>query len=1504
VPSPRDWVMTIAELDLLAHLQAHSPSEVDSVFSSQAAARAHLAQQRTQMAEALLEAELASVGDGDYLARETHKKALNDAATKAFDEIGRRMFRFNSGVTDEIQKEVLDSLAPHRKVIHFGLVDLTKPHPRWHRSVLAVAIEFGADKVVAWLLQNGADPNAKTTTEDGKGVRPLHIALRKLQEVGYDTATPYYSIIWMLLERGADIEGLDDESRSPLELANAITKPASFPLALVYNVLRLAHERLPASDNLSARQPYRGPDTKDTVPSFFVPPLATTFAAKVKAVLDKEAAEREEQERLRKQKEAEEEKLQSQAQTRKVVEALKRAKGVREQLDSLFVDLANTWLDALKVLCDEENFVLFEPRAARPGAEKKQPCSLDSKLKLPQQTYLRSAIAFGNPFLVEALVVAYASVSTPLAEPADGVELAPEIDLKTDLGESPLHLAAKKLSMQNGDSQAIVSTLLSYGADINAKDAAGRTPLDVCTSEAAKQWLQAQDSATDKYERTSNMRQVRLPIIYSMAEETHRELLAKKKLEEEIAERKRQAEEEIKRREEELERQRLEREREEKLRQEQLEEELRRKREEEEQARKKEIEERLKLEQARLEAAAASIVSETQEADLPHVKPPTVKTTLADKFDQKEQDDLQAQREALARLDQTERLSREEQKRRDAIAAEEKAEEGQIATLAERKFLEQSAGTLVFTDQTPALPWIQQLEPRVSEYTRHCMQKMYQDFRFFRNKLNGFAITFKEFIEDIEQDYIPIWERCKFLTQEISSHEGYSIKNINMLQTAVTPSVIREIKRRQEITLVKIKVMDDLLRPLLESLDPASPEYGSELRLQRRYMVQRQEARAAEEGAFYEPIVNPVIKPEIASVLAKSAEEQNTELATLIEGLTPEQKEMTVLIANLPEVLSRPDLTEWGAVALVTDRLNATESEIQDLKEQAAKDSQAQAQPKPEEGAETTTTTTSPDAAAPTLSPEQANQMKALEVQKAQCEFILAQLKDIQQDRFKELSPWAQRWFTKKAEAEEQRAKAAKEALENAKRQREIAKLGKFESLISSVIREHKDWDRRHRQHQVTIAAVDEDEKPDLGPDLEWIRDNIDFTGIDEDIKKFCRQNPKPMVRLYLATKGAETEADEAFVRKVLQKSSDSLTPTQRNDLVDYQAFLQRRIPQFRRLFQPYTKDLAPHRVQDLIQLRDATRDLVLERRFHDAKAQVTDWNDFKTQIAVETYLDIVCADFSDLHVGPRDEIPLRVLIELHRSLHCECRVSEDLVEMIVSEVTKSGKVTKSNFLQCLESLQVACRRDEQIRWDAQTFWPAHPLTHGSFNPDEAEMIFSFNDHDVVRKFFNDFLQSHHDEIFKSTLAKSKAFAPDVYSRVCRNLGKASSEFIEYLVQNGRTEEALTLSGKEVAALAESEAGSRTKPDPEDNMDINIPRIPALDDSYYRRDPYIGIEDVDPKRFVALFSDVDEYNEVSSRPEYNARLPVGLNDLRRALVQVPKLEFYAPRGWKQDVVDK
>jgi ankyrin repeat protein len=100
------------------------------------------------------------------------------------------------------------------------------------KAPLALAIWAGREKVVAVLLEAGANPNVSV----GGKTRPLHLAVQ----------TGHPGIVKLLIKAGADVNQLDAEGKSPLGLGSYKGDIADMLRAAGAKVSQKAREEIPA----------------------------------------------------------------------------------------------------------------------------------------------------------------------------------------------------------------------------------------------------------------------------------------------------------------------------------------------------------------------------------------------------------------------------------------------------------------------------------------------------------------------------------------------------------------------------------------------------------------------------------------------------------------------------------------------------------------------------------------------------------------------------------------------------------------------------------------------------------------------------------------------------------------------------------------------------------------------------------------------------------------------------------------------------------------------------------------------------------------------------------------------------------------------------------------------------------------------------------------------------------------------------------------------------------
>ncbi len=1386
-----------------------------------------------------------------------------------------------------LKPTVLEALAKAERYINMGYVKLDEPNKSKldPEPVLMTAARAGEAEVTAWLLQRGASPNVK----NNEGETALHVALDALaaKAAGNDwskmAVTGHYSVIWHLIERGADVEVMDKKGRSPLSIAEALNPP--FELAYVANMITLAHSA--AGLSLDELQPFAiGP--KKTRPALMIPIPPeqlgdlTRKEAKMKKLRD--AAQREEEERKAQEAEEAERKRKEEeaAEARKKLkEGKMKSVAVKSALSDLFSKASDEAMrkEAIKVLCDPDNFAVYINKLIDLNAV---PAGQPEGL-----SFLRVAIKYQDINLLDALLAACADPN--FQKPDD-----------PEQGETVLHAAVRGTKDLNDNiPMGMCLALLAYGADKTIKSAAGLTPHEVAVSKEVGDWVE-QQRTRDAAIHTDVLRSVTLKKILQRMEEE--EKAAQQALADRTAflkaqkQRERLAQEEARKAEEESARL-LELAKAKKKAEEEEEAERTRRIKDlaggaavaadgavaealEQEAKNEEEKERLRL---RADAdAKAQMEAKLRAGQKPKILSEAQKAADRER-EQREQAEAKAQeemqrkiREAKARKQAKE--TPEDKARRAKIEAEEATEARAPPGMNDlRASMLYDSG--MFAEDGPNEEGLATLTPYLTEYTQRKVQEIVYDLKYWKNNLKG--LTNQDILEDVSRRG-SAWEQAQYLVKLINTmNVAHELRQPVLNEGRLSPAVVRELGRCIRVAGVNILIFDDLLRTRLadSSLDKEAIANGEEQDLIdiRRAFAERSAKREADEEAYYDKFINPSLSAELATALVDIARPFQQEIEESLKSLDEEQADELVLNPNLTNQL--PTLHEFGALAYLKMQSFLTDKQLRDLREEKAA---AEELGGPE---------------AESAAAQRAALMVPLDHQNAMYTALMDRLNDAMKKRYEKLTPDQRIWWDRKRIRDEARFEEEVKKLMPDEKSGETAAdkaRKKAQALMDRIAVEHKDWERKPKT--VQTFTVGPGEELDEIPTLDWLNDNVDLTGVDPDIVNFIKKNPRHMIRRYLAIKAAENEADASFIRRLLnQKVYTALTQSQREELAAHNTFLDRRHPMLMRLFEAFTKrDPSALMSSDLKTEASVTKRLFLDKRIHDAKVQARDWREFREQCAAEAFLDAFVGR-DDFLPGERSTIPNTLLLQLHRNLHCQCNAGEDLVAH-VADVVANGNVNRRNFIKCLHALQLCCRRDQHVFWDSRIMWTGGAYPFGAMNRFDAELVYSFNDSDVNGVFFDRFESNNVAALDRLAQDGSRLFSSDAFSRQALGLGPNAEDYLS-MARKSKEEDA------EIAAVLESDKSL---------VQTNMPYgIPVTRDAFYRRDLFIAPEDLrvdlvskpltnrqitdkgkvpdsDPEKDVGFYA----------MAEQEVRYPIGFGDLRRALVNVPAtLDYYNPRGW-------
>jgi hypothetical protein len=1080
------------------------------------------------------------------------------------------------------------------------------------------------------------------------------------------------------------------------------------------------------------------------------------------------------------------------------------------------------------------------------------------------------------------------------------------------------HVVAFKLTEQSA--KDMVSKLLEAGAARDAQNADGKTATDLLPTQELKDWLAGVTVNVSLFDEGRKNRILAGLLMLLEAtrsgEEQARVAEAQARIEAKkraVEKRKQRALEEAKRKQEEemtaallaaagaerklaeMENERLAAEVARKEKEEKLEAELARVRAEEEERRKREEEE-----QARADALMAEKLAQGKQS--------REQKLVDDALRRQQRLDAEAQEEAARaeeemrrRLEQRGRGRKpdanetpEERRKREKIEAEEAAEEGELPKMYDEAF-NSIFTSLDLTSAHPTKEQVAAIAVHLTEFTKRQMFALSQALKYFRKGVIGLAVT----AYDQLQLYETLWEQCKSLDELIDA----SIGETKTYRKAMTQAgfysarVMREANRRIQVLHVNQCIYEDLMNKIVSEADAKKKVMGEakaagDLGRFNKFWAKLPDMaknRAAAEESEIDDLFNPVLAEAgsgaLLSTLLELVRDPLREMEVAMEKLGEDARDELPLDLNITDRLESSATREWDALGYAKRQMHFTDGLVRDLRGQKTELEKQLA-----------------SEALPAASRKEFEEMLAeitgqlhpLDTQHDMYEAIIRAVNEHQKEAFVAMTPNEQLLFERKrvkeeAKLEEYYRKQAEEA------QRALDEKGKrpnkTDALIGKVLRDHADdWDDKKPGLPKSLLVDEKDELIDdlAGVDLDanWMTNRFgDLSGIDHDIIEDLKLLTEQQAAHYLAIKMAENEADASFARLMQVKAQlAALSAPEQLRLADYSAFLDRRYPMYERLY--HVLESGPRGEAKFLQLvdldleRDHTKDLYLAKRIQEAKIDMLDWRDVREQCAADTF----CASMAKLGglerpslavsseggvVDNEIELSEDVLSALHRNLHAQCCVSQDVVYMIINTVA-GGKVTRKNLVRSLHALHVACHRDDSVYWDSQVMFPAFG-GFGSYTRDQSELIFGFNDHDVGTAYYEKFIKALQMATEKAERADQAAcivaFPDNLFSRRALGLGSSGAEFFGA----GEAKEDAMTPGVSVM--------------PVDRLQLST-----------GKDLFISAEElVGSKKKDAVID--EDGNVLKPGAERAARLRIGYWDLRHHLVAEPDISMYNPTGW-------
>lgn len=748
--------------------------------------------------------------------------------------------------------------------------------------------------------------------------------------------------------------------------------------------------------------------------------------------------------------------------------------------------------------------------------------------------------------------------------------------------------------------------------------------------------------------------------------------------------------------------------------------------------------------------------------------------------------------------------------------------------------------------------------------------------------------------------------------------------------SSFSKKALREIGRRLAMLEINARIYEDLLRrvyvlyPDAVVGEVAAEQAGKEWAVLENKIAEIGAKRDEEELAIGYQLFSPSLASVAKGTLSRDLLALATPLLVSLEAAfesvhAEDQDELPVDLGLKSRLESSPPV--WELEGYLQRQLAWTDGTLRELRE-------AQIACKAKLGPDTSA---AERAEVEGLVARLRDQMAPLDVQHDLYMQLLGAIATQQQKAYGKLSQpdqalWVRCWAQHEdgvkaaiAQQETQRAHAAERG--------QTGGASALDRLLARVQAAHEDdWTRAEAGAGKAIETTEGRVGGVVDDDLDggWIS-NRDFTNIDADIVEDLEVLTEEQALRYLATKLAENEGRHAFLRRYHQHSPSATAAE-----ADYAAWLDRRYPMYQHLFHqllrlsqplpasvpraldPYDPAHPPARhthafpllsapAVDLDLHRASAARAVVAAAVHDATVAPVDWAALREQLAAEQWLRAVTA----LHTGALRGLPsgtsgglhsralgsapcmepapppprwddanevsraglVSVLVRLHRQLHAECHLSEDVVEMVVA--SHAAGLAAASVVPLLHALHVACARDTHVRWDAAVAFP-HPAMHpaadtqrwgawpvpraGVLAPCDAARVFLFNDDDVRGAAWGRFL------------ARTQA------GRRKQDKERAS-EFPVCGLAIPLPRVLCVVAGEE----AEEAEVPRRPTDP-------LPVLPVLGSSAAgagRRDAY-----ADEVRYGLAVSDRKE------------RVGVGYWDLRDELVVAPQHMRYAPRGWQ------
>lgn len=836
----------------------------------------------------------------------------------------------------------------------------------------------------------------------------------------------------------------------------------------------------------------------------------------------------------------------------------------------------------------------------------------------------------------------------------------------------------------------------------------------------------------------------------------------------------------------------------------------------------------------------------------------------------------------------------EQARQRTKIEGEEAAEDLEIAKMYDGSF-DSIFTSLDLTASHPTKDQVDALNVHLTDFTKRQMLKLGHELKYFRKGVIGLAVG----AYDALQSYETLWEQVKSLDELIDASIGETkTYKKAMSQTGFyTARITREAQRRIQVLAVNQNIYEDLMNKIVN--DPAAKKKlmadakaAGDLGRFNKFWSKlpdmaknRALAEEAEIDDLFDPVLSEAAGGALLSTLLGIISTPLREMDAAMSKLSEDAQDELPLDLNLADRLEQPSAREWGTLGYAKRQMNFTDGLVRDLRAQKMELEKHLAG----EGL--------PDASRKkfeAMLDEIKGQLQPLDTQHNMYEAIIQAINDHQKEQFQHMTPNEQLMFERKRAKEEAKLdeyfrKQAEDAQNALDAKGKVP--NKTDSLIDKVLRDHKDdWTEKVTDTKTLLKPVTDDLIDDFGGDLDinWMTNRFgDLSGIDHDIIEDLKLLTETQAAHYLAIKMAENEADATFARLLEAKAAQAaLTVPEQMRLADYSAFLDRRYPMYDRLY--HVLESGPQGEAKYVQFatldveRERTQDLFLAKRIQDAKIDMLDWRDVREQCAADTF----CAAMAKLGGMTRPslavgadgvvtddgiELSEDVLSQLHRNLHAQCCVSQDVVYMIINTVA-DGKVTRKNLVKSLHALHVACTRDTNVYWDSQVMFPTTGA-FGIFTRDQAELVFGFNDHDVGTAYYDKFIKALQMATEKAERAEQAAgivpFPADIFSRRALGLGHGTSG-AEFYGAGEVNEHAMTPG---VSVL------------PVDRLAL----APG-------KDLFISAEElVGSKKKDAVVD--EDGNVLKPGAERAARIRVGYWDMRHHLVAAPDVHLYSPTGW-------